>query len=118
MYASAYVSRTPGPAAAAAVEEAEATADMRTPARVCVAVQGLPRPDSVPNGTVSVSKRLRLTPSQTLRQQLFMEADVYSPGGLHPQILRPLAVKTGAIEVNPGPQLEAGVTDVTLVSVR
>ena len=39
-------------------------------------------------------------------------------GGLHPQILRPLAVKTGAIEVNPGPQLEAGVTDVTLVSVR
>ena len=85
------MSRTPGPAAAAAMDEAEATADMRTPARVCVAVQGLPRPDSVPNGTVSVSKRLRLTPSQTLRQQLFTEADVYSPGGLHPQILRPPA---------------------------
>lgn len=40
------------------------------------------------------------------------------PCGHQSQDLRPVAVKTGAIEVNPGPQLEAGVTDVTLVSVR
>ena len=64
-------------------------ADMWTPGWVCVAVQGLPRPDSVPNGIVSVSKGLRLTPNQTLRHLLFTEAVVYTPADLEPQTLRP-----------------------------
>ena len=55
------------------------------PSKRCV-----PRPVSVPKGRVS-APGFRLTGSQTLRQQLLKECNVYSPVGL--QVWAPLATR-------------------------